>query len=213
MPSENWIRHAYPLKLISVQVQGSRHSIMEDMANQLRDVAQLIDEGKLSGQSSDDDFGFRFVVDNGRSESIFPDRDQDSCAIEFPKAAGEVLSQSKEAFVFSVDSMSRCSGNAATDLPYAEYFCAEALGRSRKALASLNDMLDRLEWAADVQATCFALRGTIAAIHQTTDDFANFFSAKPAMASPFRSALPEMLGMRERANEVVEKILAWCCKA
>lgn len=74
MASQSWIEHAYPLKRIAVQVQGTRHSDLKDMANQLRQVADLIDAGQLDGWEDDDDFGYRFAVEDGKTESIFPDR-------------------------------------------------------------------------------------------------------------------------------------------
>ena len=73
MPSQNWIEHAYPLQLITVQVQGTRHSELRDMANQLRRVADMIDAGLTTGWEEDDDFGYRFSVEAGKSDSIFPD--------------------------------------------------------------------------------------------------------------------------------------------
>lgn len=70
---ERWVEHAYPLKLITVQVQGTRHCNFKEMANQLRKVADLIDAGQLDGSDDDDDFGYRFVIEDGKTESIFPD--------------------------------------------------------------------------------------------------------------------------------------------
>lgn len=74
MPSKDWIEHAYPLQLITVQVQGTRHSELSVMAKELRRVADMIDAGLLTGQEEDDDFGYRFSVEAGKTESIFPDR-------------------------------------------------------------------------------------------------------------------------------------------
>lgn len=76
MPSKNWIEHAYPLQLITCQVQGTRHSDRKDMANQLRRVADMIDAGLLAGQEEDDDFGYRFKLETNEEESIFPDHKQ-----------------------------------------------------------------------------------------------------------------------------------------
>lgn len=74
MPAQSWIEHAYPLKRITVQVQGTRHSDLKNMADQLRQVADLIDAGQFDGRDDDDDFGYRFTVEDGKAESIFPDR-------------------------------------------------------------------------------------------------------------------------------------------
>ncbi len=74
MPSQRWIEHAYPLKRITVHAQGTRHSDLKDMADQLRKIADLIDAGQLTGWDDDDDFGYSFAVETDRAESIFPDR-------------------------------------------------------------------------------------------------------------------------------------------
>lgn len=74
MPNQQWIEHAYPLKRITVQVQGTRHSDLKDMADQLRRVADLIDAGQLTGKDDDDDFGYCFTVESDETQSIFPSR-------------------------------------------------------------------------------------------------------------------------------------------
>lgn len=74
VPNQRWIEHAYPLKRITVQAQGTRHSDLKDMADQLREIAGLIDAGHLIGQDDDDDFGYCFTVEVDKTESIFPDR-------------------------------------------------------------------------------------------------------------------------------------------
>jgi hypothetical protein len=73
VPRKEWIAYAYPLQLITVQVQGRRDSLQGDMAQLLRAVADLIDAGQLSGAVEDDDFGYVFKVEDDRQESIFPD--------------------------------------------------------------------------------------------------------------------------------------------
>jgi hypothetical protein len=73
MPNQKWIDHAYPLKLLTVQVQGTRHSDLKDMADQLRKVADMIDQGATNSREDDDDFGFCFTVETNKTISIFPD--------------------------------------------------------------------------------------------------------------------------------------------
>jgi hypothetical protein len=70
---QEWRAYAYPLQLITVQVQGRRNSLQGDMAQLLRSVADLIDAGEVTGTNEDDDFGYVFKVEDDRQESIFPE--------------------------------------------------------------------------------------------------------------------------------------------
>jgi len=62
MSNENWIKHAYPLQQITIQLQGTRHSNREDVIGQLETVLAKLKKGELEGVLHDDDFGYRFQV-------------------------------------------------------------------------------------------------------------------------------------------------------
>lgn len=110
---------------------------------------------------------------------------------------------------FSIDSMSRCNGNASCDRPYAVFFCAEALRRASEAAKRLEAMADSLVWSDNVRAECESLRGLVVALHRIIAWFAEFFSLKFAMAEPFVEALPKLQKLEKEANEVAAKIFGW----
>lgn len=58
-----WAMHAHPLKQIIIKLQGSRHSEPEIMLQQVEEVVGRIKCGEVQGESSDDDFGYKFSVD------------------------------------------------------------------------------------------------------------------------------------------------------
>ncbi|WP_058048818.1 hypothetical protein [Janthinobacterium sp. Ant5-2-1] len=62
MSNENWIKHAYPLQQITIELQGTRHSKREDVIGQLETVLAKLKKGELEGVLHDDDFGYRFQV-------------------------------------------------------------------------------------------------------------------------------------------------------
>jgi hypothetical protein len=63
MANENWIKHAYPLQQITVQLQGTRHSDRDAIIGQLEIVLDRLKRGDVKGERHDDDFGYRFVVE------------------------------------------------------------------------------------------------------------------------------------------------------
>lgn len=63
MSNENWIRHAYPLQQITVQLQGTRHSDRKSIIAQLETVLERLKQGDMQGEQHDDDFGYRFNVE------------------------------------------------------------------------------------------------------------------------------------------------------
>jgi hypothetical protein len=67
-----WRIHAYPLKLATIQVQGTRHATREDLLPQFEKAVARIRAGEPWGEESDDDYGFRFEVMEGNA-SIFPE--------------------------------------------------------------------------------------------------------------------------------------------
>lgn len=62
MANERWVKHAYPLQQISIQLQGTRHSKVEEVIGQLEVVLERLKKGDRAGTSHDDDFGYRFEV-------------------------------------------------------------------------------------------------------------------------------------------------------
>ena len=62
MSNGNWIKHAYPLQQIMIQLQGTRHSSRADLVDQLETVPARLKKGELEGTSHDDEFGYRFQV-------------------------------------------------------------------------------------------------------------------------------------------------------
>jgi|GEM_PF-3019462 len=69
---QEWIDHAYPLKRITIELQGTRHSSLDSMLSQLKKVEERIKEGQECGEASDDDFGYKFAV-SSPVESLFPE--------------------------------------------------------------------------------------------------------------------------------------------
>lgn len=79
MANENWMRHAYPLQKITVQLQGTRHSDRNTIIEQLEVVLARLKRGDARGEMHDDDFGYRFVVEaqsNGPSFFDEPAREE-----------------------------------------------------------------------------------------------------------------------------------------
>jgi hypothetical protein len=70
-PHESWQKHAYPLHLMTIQAQGTRHSTREDMIVMLEKGLARLKAGEESGLESDDDFGYRFVEKTEMDLSIF----------------------------------------------------------------------------------------------------------------------------------------------
>jgi hypothetical protein len=68
----DWIKHAYPLQHISIELQGTRQSDRQSLISQLESVLARLRAGELTGEEDDDDFGYRFSV-NAKSlgPSIF----------------------------------------------------------------------------------------------------------------------------------------------
>jgi hypothetical protein len=69
---DDWKQHAYPLQLVTIELQGTRHSDMASILSQLDKVRARILAGALAGEESDDDFGYRFAV-SSPAESVFPE--------------------------------------------------------------------------------------------------------------------------------------------
>ncbi|OAI20354.1 hypothetical protein A1359_21195 [Methylomonas lenta] len=61
--SQEWIEHAYPLQQITIQLQGTRHSLPEHIIGQLEAVLKRLRNGDYFGEEHDDDFGYRFKVE------------------------------------------------------------------------------------------------------------------------------------------------------
>ena len=61
--SKEWIEHAYPLQQITIQLQGTRHSLHDHIIKQLETVLNRLRNGDTLGEEHDDDFGYRFIVE------------------------------------------------------------------------------------------------------------------------------------------------------
>lgn len=70
MASQAWKDHAYPLQLVTIELQGTRHSDKDAILAQLQEVVERIKQGDTKGESSDDDFGYRFAL-SSPAESVF----------------------------------------------------------------------------------------------------------------------------------------------
>lgn len=67
-----WAMNAHPLKQINIQLQGTRHSECEIILQQIQEILGRIKRGDVQGESSDDDFGYKFAVDlQTENPSIF----------------------------------------------------------------------------------------------------------------------------------------------
>jgi len=55
-----WEQHAHPLKRLTIEVQGTRHSDKEALLALVNDVSALLASGEVSGREHDDDFGYTF---------------------------------------------------------------------------------------------------------------------------------------------------------
>jgi hypothetical protein len=73
MSNAAWKEHAYPLRRITIQLQGTRRSELTDIINQLDEVKAKLLERFTSGLHHDDDFGYQFVVSDSEQESVFAD--------------------------------------------------------------------------------------------------------------------------------------------
>ena len=70
-PSAYWREHAYPLKQITIRLQGTRHSDNESIIKQLETITARLRAGDLSGYSHDDDFGYSFDSVSSDGPSFF----------------------------------------------------------------------------------------------------------------------------------------------
>ncbi len=58
----SWKAFAYPLHQVVIHLQGTRNSRRESIVNQLEEVLTRLRAGEDTGESHDDDFGYRFAV-------------------------------------------------------------------------------------------------------------------------------------------------------
>lgn len=71
--NESWKDSAYPLKLITVQAQGTRHTERSALIGALEDALDRLRAGDIAGEHSDDDYGYRFEVAENMPVTIFAD--------------------------------------------------------------------------------------------------------------------------------------------
>lgn len=67
---QTWEEHAYPLQLITIELQGTRHSEREHILSQLEEIVERIKSGHECGEKSDDDFGYKFTL-SSPAKSLF----------------------------------------------------------------------------------------------------------------------------------------------
>lgn len=71
-PGADWVAHAYPLKQLTIELQGTRHASRSDLLRTMQVVIARLEDGHVSGCSHDDDFGYRFEYDQATERpSIF----------------------------------------------------------------------------------------------------------------------------------------------
>lgn len=70
-PSADWRAHAYPLKQVTIRLQGTRHSDNEAIIRQLDTVISRLRAGDISGYEHDDDFGYAFDFASSDGPSFF----------------------------------------------------------------------------------------------------------------------------------------------
>lgn len=74
MVGDSWKAHAYPLKQVTIRLQGTRQQDAKRLADLLVDVARRLEAGDQSGHSHDDDFGYAFeLVESADGPSVFGD--------------------------------------------------------------------------------------------------------------------------------------------
>ena len=69
--TEEWIEHAYPLRQVTIKLQGTKHSSREAIIDLLDAVLLRLKNGESYGYAHDDDYGYIFEyvdsVPNGPS--------------------------------------------------------------------------------------------------------------------------------------------------
>ena len=63
---------AKPLKLITIQAQGTEYTPHDSLIRALESALAQLRAGRLVGEESDDDYGYRFEVSTHQDGSIFP---------------------------------------------------------------------------------------------------------------------------------------------
>jgi hypothetical protein len=70
--SQRWRAHAYPLKQLTVRVQGTRLHDKDALVGQLATVTDRLRAGDTGGHHHDDDFGYSFeLTDSAEGPSFF----------------------------------------------------------------------------------------------------------------------------------------------
>lgn len=76
MTNAAWVEHAYPLKQVFIQLQGTQHSSRESVVQQLETVLAKLKAGERQGQEHDDDFGYYFEYRDDVPGPSFFDEDE-----------------------------------------------------------------------------------------------------------------------------------------
>lgn len=70
-PTEQWREQAYPLKQVTIQLQGTGKSSNESMIWLLEKVLERLRAGEVTGHEHDDDFGYCFETVSSDGPSFF----------------------------------------------------------------------------------------------------------------------------------------------
>lgn len=70
--NEHWKCYAYPLKLITIQAQGTSDSTRDSLIKHLEEALAQVKAGGSSGVEYDDDVGYRFEAVENMELTIFP---------------------------------------------------------------------------------------------------------------------------------------------
>lgn len=158
--SIDWAMNAHPLKQITIDLQGTRHSEVDHMVKQLQEAAERIKRGETQGESSDDDFGYKFSVNSSSNKPSLFDQSltRNKQTIEEPKMDYQKL---------SANTVVRLVGNSA--LPLGETTLGDIkeirYSKKRMALATLCITMDFISaCVVTFMQTVISLPGTLAGL-------------------------------------------------
>ena len=81
-----WREQAYPLKQITIRLQGTRHSDVPHIVAQLDKIRDRLLQGDITGTDHDDDFGYAFsVAESPDGPSFFDDPSSGSKTVKLLK--------------------------------------------------------------------------------------------------------------------------------
>lgn len=71
MNRDEWMLHAYPLKQLTINLQGTKHTSKDDLIALLENIIFEIKNEKEAGKAEDDDYGYIFEYKDNANKSIF----------------------------------------------------------------------------------------------------------------------------------------------